>query len=37
MGRLADEYQERVRRGERPDAEEYARRHPECAGGDGER
>jgi tetratricopeptide (TPR) repeat protein/tRNA A-37 threonylcarbamoyl transferase component Bud32 len=31
VGRIADEFTERLYRGERPDAEEYARRHPEFA------
>ncbi len=32
VGRVADEFTERLNRGEKPDAEEYARRHPEVAG-----
>src|SRR5262245_23304312 len=32
MAQLADEFLERVNAGERPDVEEYARRHPEVAG-----
>jgi Flp pilus assembly protein TadD len=31
VGRVADEFTERVQRGERPDVEEYARRHPQLA------
>jgi serine/threonine protein kinase/tetratricopeptide (TPR) repeat protein len=31
LGRVADEFAERVRRGERPDVEEFARAHPEIA------
>jgi serine/threonine protein kinase/Flp pilus assembly protein TadD len=31
VGRIADEFTERVQRGERPDVEEYARRHPRVA------
>jgi tetratricopeptide (TPR) repeat protein/tRNA A-37 threonylcarbamoyl transferase component Bud32 len=31
VGRVIEEYQERVRRGERPDVEEYARLHPPIA------
>jgi tetratricopeptide (TPR) repeat protein/tRNA A-37 threonylcarbamoyl transferase component Bud32 len=31
LGRVAEEYQQRLERGERPDAQEYARRHPEAA------
>src|SRR5262245_66380880 len=31
MAQLADEFLERVNAGERPDVEEYARRHPEVA------
>jgi serine/threonine protein kinase len=32
VGRVADEFTERLHRGERPDVEEYARRHPAIAG-----
>src|SRR5262249_53176526 len=32
VGRAADELTQRLNRGERPDVEEYARRHPEVAG-----
>jgi serine/threonine protein kinase len=32
LGRLAEEYSTRVRRGELPDLEEYAARHPDLAG-----
>jgi serine/threonine protein kinase/WD40 repeat protein len=32
VSRVADEFAEGVRRGERPDVEEYARRYPEAAG-----
>ena len=32
VGRIADEFTDRVHRGERPDPEEYARRHPAMAG-----
>ncbi len=31
FGRMADEFTDRLNRGERPDVEEYARRHPEIA------
>ncbi|CAN0176742.1 unnamed protein product, partial [Phaeothamnion confervicola] len=31
VGRIADEFTERLARGERPDVEEYARRHPDLA------
>jgi hypothetical protein len=31
VGRLAEEFLERLRRGEKPTAEEYAKRHPEAA------
>jgi serine/threonine protein kinase/Flp pilus assembly protein TadD len=31
VGRVADEFTDRLRRGERPDVEEYARRHPWAA------
>src|SRR5262249_45643519 len=31
VGRVADEFLDRQRRGERPDAEEYAARHPQAA------
>jgi len=31
LGRLADEFTERLQRGEQPDVEEYARRHPAAA------
>src|SRR5688500_8068120 len=31
LGRIADEFAERWRRGEAPDADEYARLHPEIA------
>jgi serine/threonine protein kinase/Flp pilus assembly protein TadD len=31
VGRVADEFTDRLRRGERPDVEEYARRHPRAA------
>jgi serine/threonine protein kinase/WD40 repeat protein len=31
VGRVADEFTERLRHGERPDVEEYARRHPRAA------
>ncbi|QJW95613.1 protein kinase domain-containing protein [Frigoriglobus tundricola] len=31
VGRVADEFTERLNRGDRPDVEEYARRHPELA------
>jgi serine/threonine protein kinase/Flp pilus assembly protein TadD len=31
VGRIADEFIERLHRGEQPDVEEYARRHPELA------
>jgi eukaryotic-like serine/threonine-protein kinase len=32
VGRVADEFTERLNRGERPEVEEYARRYPEVAG-----
>jgi serine/threonine protein kinase len=32
IGQVADEFTQRLNRGERPDVEEYARRHPEIAG-----
>jgi WD40 repeat protein/serine/threonine protein kinase len=32
VGRVADEFIERLDRGEQPDVEEFARRHPEAAG-----
>src|SRR5262245_15285611 len=32
LSRLADEYARRLRNGERPDVEEYARAHPRLAG-----
>jgi serine/threonine protein kinase/Tfp pilus assembly protein PilF len=32
VGQIADEFTERVQRGERPDVEEYARRYPAVAG-----
>jgi serine/threonine protein kinase len=32
LGRLADEFLERYRRGERPEISDYTRRHPELAG-----
>jgi serine/threonine protein kinase len=32
VGRVADEFTQRLNRGERPDPEEYARRHPHLAG-----
>lgn len=31
LGRVADEFLDRLNRGEHPDVEEYARRHPELA------
>jgi eukaryotic-like serine/threonine-protein kinase len=31
VGRIADEFTDRVHRGERPDIEEYVRRHPDAA------
>src|SRR5262245_43379223 len=31
LGRVAEEFQQRLERGERPDAQDYARRHPEAA------
>jgi WD40 repeat protein/serine/threonine protein kinase len=31
VGRVADEFTERLQRGERPDVEDYARRHPDLA------
>src|SRR5438445_25401 len=32
LGQIADEFTERLNRGEQPDVEDYARRHPELAG-----
>src|SRR5262249_32615897 len=31
MARVAEDFQKRLERGERPDAQEYARRHPQAA------